>query len=89
MKRLKNFQLIKLRYFPNLVSIRGQNDGGCRSIKLYEKEVTRYESVSLVAGKICVRLVKPGFCLVMMCDSHFSYFPSMVLASKLMLYFIP
>ena len=57
----KIFQLIKLRYFPNLVSIRGQNDGSSRSIKLYKKEVTRYESVPFVAGKICVRLVKPGF----------------------------
>ena len=61
MQRLKIFKLIKLRYFPNLVSIRGQNDGGSRSIKLYEKEVTRYESVPLLAVKICVRLVKPGF----------------------------
>ena len=64
MQRLNIFQLIKLRYFPNLVSIRGQNDGSSRSIKLYKKEVTRYESVPLVAGKICVRLVKPGFTLV-------------------------
>lgn len=52
MQRLKILQFIKLRYFPNLVSIRGQNDGSSRSIKLYKKEVTRYESVPLIAGKI-------------------------------------